>query len=115
MRHPPTPAGGTVNVNSQAMRSPHEAQRNAGSSAGRKPRISLRCIRATKARSEWIPRRFRRELQVSDVGAEAQADPRADRDDDNTVRGEGRHADAADEIGRAVDPTEALVDRARRR
>src|SRR5689334_2737259 len=60
--------------------------------------------------SERIPGGVGREADVADVGAEAEADAGADRgDDDVAVGGEGG-ADAADQIGRAVDAGEAGVD-----
>src|ERR1043166_2220052 len=65
--------------------------------------------------SERIPRRLRGELQVADIRAETQADAGADRNHHDAVEGQRRHADAADQVGRAVDAGEALVDRARRR
>src|ERR1043165_676589 len=91
MRLPPIPVRGTVNVNS-----------------------GTGCLCRSEARSERIPRRFRRELQVADVRAKPQTDSRADRNNDNAVRGERRHADAANKVGRAVDAGEPLVDRTRR-
>src|SRR5688500_13553805 len=66
-------------------------------------------------KSERIPRRLRSELQIADVRAEPQADAGADWNHDDASRGQRRHADAADQIGRAVDAGEALVDRAGRR
>src|SRR6185295_16611521 len=66
-------------------------------------------------RSEGIPSRVRRKLEITDVGAKPQADTGADRHDDDVTGTQCRHAEAADEIGGAVDAAEALIDSARRR
>src|SRR5262245_9401959 len=63
-------------------------------------------------RSERVPGRGRRELDIADISAETQPDAGADRNHDDSVRRQRRHSEAADEIGRAVDAGEALVDRA---
>src|SRR6266851_5848513 len=68
-----------------------------------------------KRRSERIPGRLRREFEVADIGAEPHPDTGADRDHHDAVRGQHRHAQPADEIRRAVETAEALVDRLRRR
>src|SRR4051794_37670961 len=59
---------------------------------------------------EGIPGRFRRELQVTDIDAEAGSDAGPDRDHDHLVRCNSRHAEAADEVGRAVDAHETLIE-----
>src|ERR1700719_3956441 len=64
-----------------------------------------------KAGSERVPGRAVGELEVADVGAQAHADARADRDEHDAVRGEDRHAEPADEVGRSVDAGEVLIDR----
>ena len=59
---------------------------------------------------EGIPGRLGGELQVPDVEPEAAADAGSDRDDDDVVRGDRGYAEAADQVGRAVDtdePTES--------
>src|SRR5690242_12154024 len=65
-------------------------------------------------RSEGIPGRVRRKLEITNVGAKPQANPRADRHNDNVARGQRRHAEATDEIGGAIDTSKALIDRAGR-
>src|ERR1700732_4897004 len=64
--------------------------------------------------SEWIPGRALSEFQIADVEPQTRADPGADRNHINIVVDERRHAKAADEIGRAINPAEAAKDRARR-
>src|SRR5262245_46570693 len=61
--------------------------------------------------SERIPGRLRRELQIADIRAKSQADAGADWNHHDAVRGQRRHADAPDQIRRAVDAGEALIDR----
>src|SRR5262245_52783044 len=56
------------------------------------------------------PGRLRREFEVADVGAEPKAQPGADRYHYDVIGGQRRHAEAADEVGRAVDAEKALVD-----
>src|SRR3954468_7914598 len=90
MRGVPTPARGWVNLN----------RRTGQENDARRAR-----------RSEWIPGRVRGEFEIAHIGAEAQADAGTDRDHHDAARGERRHADAADEVGRAVDPGKALIDR----
>src|SRR5207244_8767050 len=60
--------------------------------------------------SERVPGRSRRELEIADIGAQAQADAGANRNHDDAVRRQRGHSEAADEIGRTVDAGEALVD-----
>src|SRR5437899_12286116 len=61
-------------------------------------------------RSEWVPGRARRVFEIADIGAEPQADAGADRHQHDVVGGERGHAEAADDIGGAVDAGEALID-----
>src|SRR5207248_1132367 len=65
-------------------------------------------------KSKRVPGRLRGELEIADIRAEPQANAGADRDHDDAARGQRRHADAADQIGRAIDAGETLVDRAGR-
>ena len=64
--------------------------------------------------SERVPGRALGEFQIADVEPQTRADPGADRNHVNIVVDERRHAKAADEIGRAINPAEAAKDRARR-
>src|SRR5262249_8773372 len=75
--------------------------------------ITLRVASTLSFRSgsERIPGRRRGELQVADIGAEAKADAGADRHNPNAARGRRRPPQPADEMGRAVDAAEALIDR----
>src|SRR5262245_9694290 len=61
--------------------------------------------------SERVPSRRGREFQVAHIGAEPQAHAGANRHHHDIVRCERRHAEAANEIGRAVDAPKTLVDR----
>jgi hypothetical protein len=61
--------------------------------------------------SERVPSRTVGELQVAEIGPESQTDTRADWNHDDIVRGKRRHAEAANEIGRAVDAAEAIENR----
>src|SRR6266853_420741 len=63
------------------------------------------------ANLERVPGRFRRELEIADIGAQPEANPRPDWHEHDVIGGQRRHAEAADKIGRAVDSTETLVDR----
>src|SRR5690349_23038114 len=63
------------------------------------------------ANLERVPGRFRRELEIPDVGAEPQANAGPDRYQDDMIGGQRRHAEAADKIGGTVDSAEPLVDR----
>src|ERR1700739_1923785 len=65
--------------------------------------------------SEWVPGRARGKFQIADIGARAQADAGADRYQHDVIGGERGHAEAADDVGGAVDADEALVDRTGRR
>src|SRR5579862_2801930 len=56
-----------------------------------------------RGRLERIPSRVRRELEIADVDAEARTHARADRHDDDAVRGQRGEAEAADEIRGPVD------------
>ncbi len=56
------------------------------------------------AGSERIPGRARREFQITDIGTQSQPDAGADWNQHNAAGGERGHAEAADEIGRAIDP-----------
>ncbi len=62
------------------------------------------------AGSEGVPGRLPGVFQVSDVGADAQANSRPDRRDHHVVALLERDADAAHEIGKARNAREALVD-----
>src|ERR1700751_2120744 len=64
--------------------------------------------------SERVPGRARRIFEIADIGAEPQPDAGADRHQHDVVGGERGHAEAADDVGRAVDADEALIDRLRR-
>ena len=72
--------------------------------------LEARGLTPSPPSSERVPRRVRREADVADVGAEPQADAGADRRHDDAAVGDERGADAADEIGRAVDAGEARVE-----
>src|ERR1700738_451564 len=89
-RRVPTPARASINLN----------RRTGQDDDGKRARGS-----------ERIPGRARGELEIPDIGAEPQPDTGADRHHHDAARGERRHADAADEVGRSVDTGEALVDR----
>src|SRR5207253_8127939 len=67
-----------------------------------------------KYASERVPGRARRVFEIADIGAEPKPDAGADRHQHDVVGRERRHAEAADDIGRAVDADEALIDRLRR-
>src|ERR1700742_731686 len=58
-------------------------------------------------RSEGVPGAAGRELQIADIHTEAGADAGLDRNEDDAVDRERRHADPADHIGRAVDAGKA--------
>src|SRR6478752_3837826 len=60
---------------------------------------------------EWVPGRSRREFEIADIGAQPQSEAGADRHQHAVVGGQRRHAEAADDVGRAVEAGEALVDR----
>jgi DNA-binding transcriptional LysR family regulator len=78
--------------------------------------IAHRWLRKRLAgRSERIPGRPRCEFEVADIGTEPQADARADRYDNDIAGAERGHAKAANDISRAVDAGEALIDRLGRR
>src|SRR5215475_9787378 len=64
--------------------------------------------------SERVPGRARRIFEIADIGAEPQANAGTDRHQHDIVGGQRRHAEAADDVGRAVDADEALIDRLRR-
>src|SRR6266436_304336 len=66
---------------------------------------------AWSRRSERVPRGTVGELQVAEIGSESQTDTRADWNHDDIVRGKCRHAEAANEVGRAVDAAEAIENR----
>ena len=66
---------------------------------------------ADYARSERVPGRARRELEIADIGAKAQADAGSDRNQHDVVRGQRGHPEAADNVGGAIDTGKALVDR----
>src|SRR5580704_8737423 len=87
------------------MLSPHAKQ------MGLAPRSAL----SSWVSSEWVPGRALSEFQIADVEPQTRADPGADRNHINIVVDERRHAKAADEIGRAINPAEAAKDRVRRR
>ncbi|SOR30787.1 protein of unknown function [Methylorubrum extorquens] len=61
-------------------------------------------------RSERVPSRAAGEFQIADIDAEPGADAGADRHHDDAAVGHRRHAEAADEVGRAVDAAEAAVE-----
>src|SRR6516225_3413213 len=63
------------------------------------------------ARLERIPCRPIGEFEVAEIGPEAQAYARADRDDGDVVSHQRGHTEAADEIGGAVDTAEPLENR----
>src|SRR6187551_1459682 len=65
--------------------------------------------------SERVPGRLRRELEITEISAKPEADTGSDRNHDDVVGGERGHAEAADEVGGAVDAAEALIDRIGRR
>src|SRR5262245_59212736 len=67
--------------------------------------------RIDQSGSERVPGRRRREFEIADIGAKTNSDPRADRNHDDIVHRQRRHTQAADEVGRAVDAGETLVDR----
>src|ERR1700756_3774696 len=73
--------------------------------------LAVRCYSGDRAGSEWVPGRPVGEFEIADIRAEPHTDTRTDGNDDDPVRGQHGHAEAADEIGRAVDPREILVDR----
>src|ERR1019366_9254871 len=50
------------------------------------------------AASEWVPGRAFGEFQIADIEAKTRANSGSDRDHENIVVDEGRHAKAADEI-----------------
>src|SRR3954470_23248688 len=81
------------------------------------PRGGARCPGdgSSEPASERVPGRLGRELQVAEVDAEPGPDAGADRHYDHVVRDRRRHAEAADEVGRAVDADEAPVEGVRRR
>ena len=62
-------------------------------------------------RSERVPGRARRIFEIADIGAEAQAETGADRNQHDVVRGQRGHSETADDIGGAVDAGKALIDR----
>src|SRR5215471_19336708 len=66
---------------------------------------------AGRVKSERVPGGRWRELQVADIGAESEAYARTNRHHDNIVRRQRGHAEPPDEIGRAIDAPEALIDR----
>lgn len=61
--------------------------------------------------SERIPGRLRREFDVAEIRAEPQTNACADRHDNDVAGAERGHAKTADEISRAADAGEALIDR----
>src|SRR5262249_15009896 len=61
--------------------------------------------------SERVPGCRGRELEIADIGAEPEAPPGADRNDDDVVCRQRGHAEPADEVSGAVDSREALVHR----
>src|SRR6266852_6437839 len=77
---------------------------------GSKRRIAAR-YSSGGSRSERVPGRARGELEVADIGAEPQSHAGADRNHHDIARGQRGHSEPADEIGRAVDADETLVDR----
>src|SRR5262249_2232766 len=64
-------------------------------------------------RSEWIPGRLRRKVQIADIGPQPQSNARSDWDQDNIACGQRCHPEAADKIGRSADASKSLIDRLR--
>src|SRR5262249_20244419 len=60
---------------------------------------------------ERVPRWAIGELEIAQIGAEAQAETRANRDDGDVVGNERGHAEPADEISGPIDAAETLEDR----
>ena len=123
--HYPAPERRDVLANIGAIRYRKQiAGRSGGFSAAS---VKIRCACAYSATGkgrrgvlEGVPGRGRRELQVTDIQPKPGADAAADRDDiDGPLRNLGvrkhRHAEAADEVGRAVDPAETPEDGERTR
>src|ERR1700682_2129855 len=65
---------------------------------------------ASKSASERVPGRLRRELQITDIGAQPEADAGADRNQHHAVPGQCGRAEAADEIGGPRNADETLKD-----
>src|SRR5215470_979480 len=61
--------------------------------------------------SEWIPRGAIGEFEIAEIGPKPQADARADWHDGDIVGHQRGHAEAADEIGGAVDAAEPFENR----
>src|SRR5438067_10395777 len=61
--------------------------------------------------SERVPGRRRGKFDISNIGAEPEADPRSDGNHENIVHGQGGHPETADEISRPVNTDKALIDR----
>src|ERR1700746_1629097 len=60
---------------------------------------------------ERIPRRTIGEFEITEIGPEAEADARTDRNDGDVVGHQRGHAEAADEISGAVDAAKPLENR----
>src|SRR5262249_17972438 len=60
---------------------------------------------------EWVPRRLRGKLEIADVGTKAQTDAGANWDHHDVVRGKRRNPKPANEVGRALDPRKAFINR----
>src|SRR5262245_18643422 len=104
----PAPAAGSIGPGPRSR----AAARTAGAALPLTLRPMISLDRWIGPRSERIPGRGRRELDIADIGPETQPDAGADWNHDDPVRRERRHSEAADEIGRAVDAGKALIDRA---
>src|SRR6516165_12836626 len=65
------------------------------------------------ARLKWVPRRGGREFQISDIGAEAEPDARANGHHDNIIERQSRHPQSPHEIRRPVYADKTLIDRVR--